>query len=246
MTLRQDYSMYTQEDQEIWNILFSRQFANIEDVATQAFGQGLKDIHFQETHIPHFGETNEQLDQITGWEVVAAKGIVDDDLFFELLSNKKFPATTWLRTREQLDYLEEPDMFHDVFGHIPLLTNQPYVDFLQGLSKIGLDYLDNEWAIHLLSRIYWFTIEFGLIRENGKLKIYGAGIISSPGETKFSLSDEPEHLPYDVAKILDTTYRKDTFQTKYYIIDSYEQLYNSLPQIEMELKKRVAEKTVEG
>jgi phenylalanine-4-hydroxylase len=240
----QIYDNYTTEDQEVWGILFGRQFQNIKKVATTEFVDGIDKIHFTDKAIPNFKETNKYLKELTGWQVAAVPGIVEDDKFFELLSNRIFPATTWLRTREQLDYLEEPDMFHDVFGHIPLLTNQPFVDFLQGLAKIGLKHLDDEWAIHLLSRIYWFTIEFGLIREEGDLRIYGAGIISSPGETKFSISDEPEHFDYNVEAIIDSTYRKDKFQTKYFIIDDYEQLYSSLPHIEKVIEDRLQKEPI--
>ncbi|MBK6266220.1 phenylalanine 4-monooxygenase [Marivirga sp. S37H4] len=242
--MNQVYENYTPEDQEVWGILFNRQFKNIDLSATKEFSQGAAKIKFTPEAIPNFEETNKYLKELTGWQVTAVPGIVDDDKFFELLSNRIFPATTWLRTREQLDYLEEPDMFHDVFGHIPLLANQPFVDFLQGLAKIGLKYLDNPWAIHLLSRIYWFTIEFGLIRENGELKIYGAGIISSPGETKFSLSNEPEHLAYDIEAIIDSSYKKDSFQTKYFIIENYEELYSSLPLIEQIIEDRLKEQPV--
>ena len=237
--MRQIYENYTTEDQEVWKILFGRQWSNINKVATKEFVEGIPKIEFTEKAIPNFEETNKFLKELTGWQVAAVPGIVDDDKFFELLANRIFPATTWLRTKEQLDYLEEPDMFHDVFGHIALLTNQPFVDFLQGLAKIGLKHIDDQWAIHLLSRIYWFTVEFGLIREEGELKIYGAGIISSPGETAFSLSDEPEHFSYDVEAIIDSSYRKDTFQTKYFIIDDYEQLYSSLDKIEQVIEDRL-------
>ena len=142
----------------------------------------------------------------------------------------------------ELDYLEEPDMFHDVFAHIPLLANQAFVDFLQAISKFGQDWIDDEWAIHLLSRIYWFTIEFGLIREEGEIRIYGAGVLSSSGETKYSLSNEPNHFEYDVDKILDTPYRKDNMQENYFIIESYEQLYESLPEIKAKIEQRLKAK----
>ncbi len=242
--MQQIYENYTTEDQEVWRILFGRQFENIKKVATTEFVDGIDKIHFTEKAIPNFEETNEYLKDLTAWQVAAVPGIVEDGKFFELLSNRIFPATIWLRTRQQLDYLEEPDMFHDVFGHIPLLANQPFVDFLQGLAKIGLKHLNDEWAIHLLSRIYWFTIEFGLIREEGDLRIYGAGIISSPGETKFSISDEPEHFDYSVEAIIDSSYRKDKFQTKYFIIDDYEQLYSSLPHIEKVIEDRLQKEPV--
>ena len=137
----------------------------------------------------------------------------------------------------QLDYLEEPDMFHDAFAHMPLLTNQHYVDFLEKLSALALKHIQDPWAIQLISRIYWFTIEFGLIREDGELRVYGAGILSSAGETTYALSSEPSHFPYDVRQIMSTTYWKDHFQDKYWVIENYEQLFASLPEIEIVLKE---------
>lgn len=240
----QQYENYTEEDFAVWKILFDRQIKNLPGRATAEFMQGLERIQFSADRIPNFAETNPLLSRHTGWELSAVAGIVADDLFFKLLANKKFPATTWLRKMAQLDYLEEPDMFHDVFAHVPLLTNQAFVDFLQALSKIALRHIENPWAIELLSRVYWFTIEFGLIREEGEVRIYGAGILSSAGETLYSLSEKPEHRAYDVAKILDTPYRKDTFQEIYYIVDSYEGLYASIPQIEEELEKRINKQSV--
>ncbi|MFA0963082.1 phenylalanine 4-monooxygenase [Roseivirga sp. BDSF3-8] len=239
--MRQQYENYTAEDFEVWKILFDRQIVNLPKAATSEFMAGLDKIHFTADRIPNFEHTNKILKEMTGWEVYAVPGIVEDELFFNLMADRKFPATTWLRKMEQLEYLQEPDMFHDVFGHIPLLTNQPFVDFLQSLSKLGQKYVGNDWAIQLLSRIYWFTVEFGLIRENGELRIYGAGILSSGGETKYSLSSEPEHLTYNVEQILRTPYRKDVFQEKYFIIDSYEELYQSMPEIERLLEEMVNE-----
>jgi phenylalanine-4-hydroxylase len=229
--MKQEYSKYTDEDFQVWKILFERQQQNLPGRATDEFLRGIERINFTPDKIPDFSQTNPLLKNITGWELAVVPGIIADDIFFSLMANRKFPASTWLRKMSELDYLEEPDMFHDVFGHVPLLTNQAFVDFLQELSKIGLDYIDNKWAIELLSRIYWFTIEFGLIRENGQLRIYGAGILSSPGETLYSLGDQPQHFEYNVEQILNTPYRKDVFQERYFIIESYEQLYESLPEI---------------
>jgi phenylalanine-4-hydroxylase len=240
--MKQIYENYTAEDQKVWKILFDRQFPNLPEAATLEFMAGLKKVNFSAGQIPNFEETNKLLKGLTGWEIYAVPGIVEDDLFFDLMANKKFPATTWVRKMSQLDYLEEPDMFHDVFAHIPLLANQAFVDFLQAISKFGHEWINDPWAIHLLSRIYWFTIEFGLIRENGKLRIYGAGILSSSGETKYSLSNEPQHFEYDVDQILDTPYRKDKMQDCYFIIDSYEQLYRSIPEIKEKIELRLKEK----
>ncbi|EOZ95449.1 Phenylalanine-4-hydroxylase [Indibacter alkaliphilus LW1] len=239
--LEQDYNAYTEEDFKVWKILYERQIVNLPKAASIAYLEGIKEIGFSADKIADFDDVNKRLAKSTGWKIHVVPGLIDDDLFFGLMNNKRFCSSTWLRKMEQLDYLEEPDMFHDAFAHMPLLTNQPYVDFLEKLSGIALKHIENKWAIELLSRIYWFTIEFGLIRENGELRIYGAGILSSAGETKFSLSDEPKHFEYDVRKILNTPYWKDKFQDKYFVIESYEQLYQSLPEIEEILEEMVAE-----
>ena len=238
--MEQVYENYTAEDQQVWKILYDRQIKNLPTAATVAYLEGLKEIKFSPHQIPEFNATNKILRSLTGWELAVVPGIVPDYTFFELMSNKKFPATTWLRKMEELDYLEEPDMFHDVFAHVPLLTNQAFVNFLEELSIIGLNYCGDEYAIEILSRVYWFTVEFGLIRENDQLRIYGAGILSSAGETKYSLSNEPKHHEFDVQQIANTPYRKDVFQTEYFIIESYEQLYNSIPLIKEVLGEMVA------
>ncbi|MEM6845279.1 MAG: phenylalanine 4-monooxygenase [Bacteroidota bacterium] len=230
--MEQKYDKYTKEDFRVWKLLYELQIVNLPNAASQAYLDGLEKINFTADKIPNFEETNDVLRQLTGWSIYVVPGLIDDDKFFQLLSNRKFPSSTWLRKLSQLDYLEEPDMFHDVFGHVPLLTNLPFVDYLQELSKIALRYIENPWAIHLISRIYWFTVEFGLIKENSNLRIYGAGILSSAGETEYSLSKEATHIPYDVAHIMGTAYRKDIFQKQYFVIDSYEQLFHSTDQIE--------------
>ncbi|MCR9084213.1 MAG: phenylalanine 4-monooxygenase [Cyclobacteriaceae bacterium] len=241
--LRQDYEAYTAEDFKVWKILYERQMPKLPKAASQAYLDGVEIVKFTADRIANFEELNKILKETTGWAVQVVPGLIDDDLFFGLLNNRRFPSSTWLRKMEQLDYLEEPDMFHDAFAHMPMLTNQPYVDFLEKLSGIALKHIDDPWAIQLLSRIYWFTIEFGLIRENGELRIYGAGILSSKGETKFSLSDEPAHYPYDVKRIMNQEYWKNKFQDKYFVIESYEQLYNSIPEIEAVLEEMLTKET---
>jgi phenylalanine-4-hydroxylase len=244
--LKQEYNKYTQEDFKVWDILFNRQMKNLPGAASDQFLVGMEKIHFTGDAIPDFEKVNVLLKEMTGWQIQAVPGIVADDVFFELLSRKKFPATCWLRKMSQLDYLEEPDMFHDVFAHCPLLTNQAFVNFLQELSLIALENIDNPVAIDLISRIYWFTVEFGLIKESDSVRIYGAGILSSAGETKFCLSGEPELLPFDVSQILDEPYAKDKFQVKYFIIDSYEQLFASIPEIRQKLALKVITAKVIG
>ena len=236
---KQIYSNYTEQDFQVWNILFKRQMHHLTPVVCSEYLEALKAVKFSADKIPDFNKVNEILKMITGWSLIVVPNISPQKEFFEFLSQKKFTATCWLRTMEQLDYLEEPDMFHDVFGHVPLLINRAYCNFFKGISEIALGYLDNLKVIELLGRIYWFTIEFGLIREKGELKIYGAGIISSPGETKHCLSDQSTKIDFDVATIFNTDYRTDIIQEKYFVIESFDQLYNALPEIKTLLSKEM-------
>lgn len=237
----QDYSKYEPEHFKVWEILFDRQMAILKDRAAEVFMNGIQQIHFTADKIPKFDEFNIRLDTITGWQAVVVPGLIDNKEFFELLLNRRFPASTWLRRMEQLDYLEEPDMFHDVFGHLPLLTNKTYCAYLYGLSKIALSYIDNEMAIELISRIYWYTVEFGLIRDNGLLRIYGSGILSSTGESVYCLKSgiPSKRIDYNVEKILDTPYIKDKFQLQYFVIENCLELFESLPDIEQGIKNRI-------
>ncbi|MBD1398750.1 phenylalanine 4-monooxygenase [Pontibacter sp. JH31] len=242
MNLTQNYSSYTPENHQVWAILYDRQIHNLPGKAVPEFLEGLEKVGFSRDRIPDFAEVNSKLKPLTGFEVVAAPGIVDDALFFQLIANKQFPATVWVRTMQQLDYLEEPDMFHDVFGHVPLLTIPVYCDFLAKLSEMALGHLDRPDIIDRLTRIYWYTIEFGLFRQPGQqAQIYGAGILSSVGESNLSVSEESVKFDFDVQHILDTGYIKETFQSQYFCISSFEQLRDSLPVIEKaldELRKK--------
>ena len=227
----QIYSDYTDEDFRVWKILFDRQMDILSQTVSRNYLDALKIVNFRNDKIPDFNEVNSTLNDLTGWNLHVVPNISPQKEFFKYLSEKKFTATCWLRSFEQLDYIEEPDMFHDVFAHVPLLSNTAYCNFFKGISDIALEHIDDPKAIELLGRIYWFTIEFGLIRENDKLKIYGAGIISSIGETKHCLSNECEKLNFDVNKIMSTDFRTDILQDKYFVIDSFDQLYNALPEI---------------
>jgi phenylalanine-4-hydroxylase len=236
---QQIYENYTPHDFAVWETLFNRQINLLTETASKEYLKAHKTINFSPKEIPDFKKVNSILGDITGWNLHVVPCISPQKDFFQLLSQKKFTATCWLRAMEQLDYLEEPDMFHDVFGHVPLLTNKSYCDFFKGISTIALEHIENPLAVELLGKIYWFTIEFGLIREEGKMKIYGAGIMSSFGEVKHCLSDKVTHMDFDVEKIFSTEYRNDQMQNLYYVIDSYEQLYNSLDEINTGLKRRL-------
>jgi len=229
--MEQNYSKYSEQDQEVWNILYERQIVELNKVASSKWLNGLNIINFSNEEIPKFNNINNILKTKTGWEIECVPSIVDDDVFFKLLSNKKFPATSWLRKKEQLDYLEQPDMFHDVFAHLPLLTNKHFVNFLEELGDIALNYIDNKYTVYLISKIYWYTVEFGLIREDGEIKIYGAGLLSSFSESKYCLSENANHKEFNIEDIFNSGYEKDKYQSIYYIIESYEQLYNSLDSI---------------
>ena len=239
--LQQEYDMYTKEDHHVWSLLFERQIDSLSSHSAAEYMTGVKNVQFTKESIPDFRIVNKILHDETGWELFPVPGIMPNKEFFELLSAKKFPATTWIRKIEQLDYLEEPDMFHDVFGHVPLLSNEKYCSFLLSLSNVALDHIDSPDIIELIGRVYWFTVEFGLINTGDELKIYGAGLASSIGETKHSLSDSTLKLPFNVTEIINTPYRNDIFQEKYFVIDSFDQLYHCIPDLKKALEAVTAE-----
>jgi len=236
----QIYSAYQPEDFLVWKTLFNRQMDTLQQVVSKTYLEGIKTVGFNENKIPDFIEVNTALKETTGWQIEVVPNICPDAKFFECSANRIFTSTCWLRTMQQLDYLEEPDMFHDVFGHMPLLSNDNYANFFADFGKIALKHIDNPYAIQLLSRIYWYTIEFGMIREDDETKIYGAGIISSYGETKNATDSSTQKIPFDVSIIIDTPYRNDIIQDKYFVIDSFEQLYSSITKIESVLENRLA------
>ncbi|WP_428658781.1 phenylalanine 4-monooxygenase [Runella sp.] len=231
--MNQSYQKYTVADQRMWRMLFERQMAQLPAIASRAYLEGIDKVGFVANHIPDFDtETNSRLRTLTGWAVEVVPGLIPQQDFFEFLSNRKFPASTWLRQPDQLEYLEEPDMFHDTFGHVPLLTNQAFCDFIGDLSRVALRFIDVHEAIAQIGRLYWYTVEFGLIKEDGQTKIYGGGILSSAGESVYCLSDAIPKFPFDVRTLLNTPYHIDRYQDHYFVIDSYEQLYRSVPDIE--------------
>lgn len=229
--LQQVYSDYTEADHETWSILYKRQLQKIQRVSYDRFEPGLGQLHFQADRIPDFALVNEKLKAITGWTIYAVPGLIDNSVFFERMLSKAFGATTWIRKREQLDYLEEPDMFHDVFGHIPLLTDPLICDFLHGMAMIAAYHEGNTEVIETLARLYWYTIEFGLVRQKGQLKIYGAGILSSIGETDYALSDAARRVPFSIEQIIGKPVIKDKYQDTYFVLESMEQLPLSLNEL---------------
>ncbi len=223
-TVPQNWADYTAEDHEIWDILWARQTALLPGRAVPEFLAGLDMLRMDRSGIPDFDHINARLMPATGWQVVAVPGLVPDACFFEHLANRRFPAGRFIRTRAQLDYLQEPDVFHDVFGHVPLLAHPVFADYMQAYGAGGMRSL-NFNALDHLARLYWYTVEFGLIKTSEGLKIYGAGILSSRTESLFALDDEsPSRITFDLQRVMQTQYRIDDFQQSYFVIESFEDL----------------------
>ena len=222
-TCAQDYTHYTRADHDTYRRLYERQSALLPGLASEAFIAALPSLGARE-QIPRFEDINERLHRATGWEIVAVPGLIPEVPFFTLLANRKFPVTDWIRTPEEFDYIVEPDIFHDLFGHVPLLFNPVFADYVQRYGQGGLK-AHGLGACEMLSRLYWYSIEFGLIREAGGLRAYGAGILSSSGELPYSVqSPEPQRIPLQLARTMRTRYKIDSYQQTYFVIDSFEQL----------------------
>jgi phenylalanine-4-hydroxylase len=224
-TIDQDWAAYTAEEHDIWRTLFHRQERILQGRACSEFLDGLRGLGVAADGIPDFRRLNEILVRATGWTVVAVPGLVPDPVFFEHLANRRFPSTCFIRTRAQLDYLQEPDIFHDIYGHVPLLMNPVFADYMQAYGQGGLKAL-RLGALHYLARLYWYTVEFGLIRTAEGLRIYGSGIVSSKGESIYCLEGEaPNRILFDLLRVMRTEYRIDDFQESYFVIDSFDQLF---------------------
>ena len=223
-TVAQDWSHYTAEDHATWDTLFARQAALLPGRASNAWLRGLDVLKLSKPGIPDFTELSERLMALTGWHVVAVPGLVPDDVFFDHMANRRFVAGNFIRRPDQLDYLQEPDVFHDVFGHVPMLADPVFADYLAaygrgGQRALGLD------ALKYLGRLYWYTVEFGLIAEPEGLRIYGSGIVSSFAESRFALDDaSPNRIAFDIARVMRTEYRIDDFQQNYFVIPSFDEL----------------------
>ena len=235
---QQIYSDYTAEDFHVWQTLYERQMPLLMQYACDAYLDALDTVQFTGDRIPDFSRVNEILAARTGWGIHVVPCISPAREFFGHLAKRQFTATCWVRTMAQLDYIEEPDMFHDVFAHIPLISHTDYCRFLEGLGALAMVYADDDEALELIGRFYWFTIEFGLIRENGGLKIYGAGIMSSSEETKHCMGPDCIRKDYDIREIINTPYRNDIIQDTYYIVDSFDQLYHSLDEVRAIMAER--------
>ena len=226
-TIPQDWQAYTAQEHATWDRLFARQSAQLPDRACAAFLRGPDVLHLSRPGIPDFAELSERLAALTGWRVVAVPGLVPDAVFFDHLAHRRFVAGRFIRRPDQLDYLEEPDVFNDVFGHVPLLADPAYADYMQAYGEGGLRSLRFD-ALHRLARLYWYTVEFGLIEEADGLRLFGAGIVSSHGESIFALDDpSPNRIAFDLMRVMRTHYRIDDYQQSYFVIPSFAALLDA-------------------
>jgi len=225
-TCDQNWAAYSPADHDLYRRLYERQSAQLRGLACDEFTQAVQHLGTPD-RIPRFDELSQALYRRTGWEVVAVPGLIPEEAFFALLAQRRFPVTGWLRKPEEFDYIVEPDVFHDLFGHVPLLFNPVFADYMQAYGAGGLkaSRLD---ACELLARLYWYTVEFGLIRTPAGVRAYGAGILSSAGELQYSVrSNEPRRVPFDLERIMRSRYKIDTYQATYFVIDSFEQLFEA-------------------
>jgi phenylalanine-4-hydroxylase len=227
--VEQPWTSYSKTDHDVWDTLFKRQRELLPGRACREFMEGVERFGLGDGGIPKFNELNVVLGAATGWQVVAVEGLLPDEVFFDHLANRRFPVSWWIRKPDQLDYLSEPDLFHDLFGHVPLLLNPVFADYMQAYGRGGMKaFAIGPEALMNLTRLYWYTVEFGLIRQRDGLRIYGSGIVSSKGESIHCLdSDAPNRIGFDLERIMRTRYRIDTYQKTYFVIDSFEQLMDA-------------------
>ncbi|WP_374570790.1 phenylalanine 4-monooxygenase [Phenylobacterium sp.] len=223
-TIPQAWESYTPAEHAMWDRLFERQSRLLPGRAAPEFLRGIEVLRMSRPGIPDFAELSDRLHALTGWRVVAVPGLVPDEDFFRHLANRTFVAGRFIRTPAQIDYLQEPDVFHDVFGHVPLLADPRFADYMQAYGEGGLRSLRFD-AMPRLARLYWYTVEFGLVRSDAGLRIFGAGIVSSSGESVFALDDpSPNRIGFDLRRLMRTRYRIDDYQQTYFVIDSFEDL----------------------
>lgn len=226
-TIEQRWERYTDDEHAVWRTLYDRQIKILADHAVPEFYAGLQALNLNDGGIPNLARINERLMDMTGWEVVTVPELVPEEVFFEHLANRRFPAGRFIRRRDQLDYIEEPDIFHDVFGHVPLLTQPKFADYMQAYGKGGMKALERG-RLKNLARIYWVTVEYGLMKTDGGFKLYGAGMSSSYTESLFSvLSPSPNRIHFDLERVMQTEYHIDDLQHVYFVISSFDELFDT-------------------
>lgn len=225
--IEQDWSAYTAEDHAVWRTLYERRMRELERTGSRVFLEGARAIGLSPDRVPDLAEVNARLAARTGWRAVPVSGYIPARTFFECLAERRFPTTISVRSREQLDYLPEPDIFHDVFGHVPLHADPVFADFLQGFGEAAAG-AESEESVEAMARLFWFTVEFGLVREGGEVKVYGSGLISSAGDAANALSEKCERRPFSLDAVVSQPFEIDRFQDVLFVVDSFEQLFEAV------------------
>ena len=233
--ITQDYSAYNEENHEVWRILYERRMATLRATGSAVFLEGIDRIGLSPDRVPDLADVNWRLGNRTGWNAVPVAGFIPAAEFFRCLASRRFPTTITVRPREQLDYLPEPDIFHDVFGHVPLHSDPVFADFLQRFGLLA-SASESEEEVAQMARLFWFTVEFGLIEERGKARIYGSGLISSHGDAANALGDRCRRLPFDLDAVLAQPFEIDHFQDVLFVVKSFDQLFQAVETVE---KRRV-------
>ena len=224
-TVPQDPHAYSADEQDIWHTLLRRQSGLARQHGCPEFLAGLARLDIDE-RIPDFERVSDMLERRTGWRVVGVPGLIPDDAFYGHLAQRRFPVTVWIRRRDELDYLVEPDLFHDFFGHVPLLAEPVFADYMQAYGQRGVE--AGAANVHRLARLYWYTVEFGLIRSGAGVKVFGAGIISSAKETLYAMgSPVPARIPFNARRVMRTAYEIDKLQRTYFVLDDFRQLFDA-------------------
>lgn len=224
--IRQDWKAYTPEQHTTWAELVGRRMQQIEAHACQEYREGFRTIGLQVDKLPDLAEVNLRLQPLTGWRATPVSGFLPPDAFFAMLAARQFPTTTWLRSRESLDYIPEPDIFHDVFGHVPMHAHPVFADFLQRYGEICAGLTDKE-SLERMGRLFWFTVEFGVIWQDGGYRLYGSGLISSQGESNFVIEGGPEIRPFNIDQVLNQEFSTSEMQRVLYAVESFEQIYEA-------------------
>ena len=225
-TIDQKWETYSEAEHGTWRTLFRRLEKILPKRACDEFMSGLNALKLNDERIPNLERVSDDLENLTGWRVVTVPSLVPDDIFFEHLANRRFPAGRFIRRPDQLDYIEEPDIFHDFFGHVPMLAHPVFADYMEAYGKGGQRALSEFGMLKQLARLYWYTVEFGLINNPGGMRIYGSGIVSSSAESVYALENpSPNRIAFNLERVMRTDYRIDDFQESYFVIESFDQLF---------------------
>jgi phenylalanine-4-hydroxylase len=233
--IQQDYSAYAPAQHAIWQELVSRRMPQLHQHACTEYLDGFEKIGLQPDSIPNLAEVNQRLEPLTGWNATPVSGFLPPDAFFEMLSARRFPTTTWLRGRESMEYTPEPDIFHDVLGHVPMHAHPVFADFLQHYGKVCAAVMGDKDKLERMGRLFWFTVEFGVIRQNGQVKLYGSGLISSHGESSYVIQGGPQIRDFNLDQVLNQEFKVSEMQKVLYAVESFDQIYEAAKEAEARL-----------